>query len=139
MRAGHLDPAPADSCNHFCNPTTEYWAGLEGISRSGARPQAEQDQSFRDESSLPSTGTSELQNRLSHIRAYVEAVRAVVANETTSISAEKLLRWSKWALAAADRIDPLRSARFIRAFEIDGDANQMWVEMWGSNNVIIIM
>jgi hypothetical protein len=57
------------------------------------------------------------------IRAYVDAVRAVAANETTSISAEELLRWSKWALAAADRIDPVRSARFIRAFEIDGDAN----------------
>jgi hypothetical protein len=51
------------------------------------------------------------------IRAYVEAVRTAVANETTSISAEELLQWSKWALAAADRIDPVRSARFIRAFE----------------------
>ena len=57
------------------------------------------------------------------IRAYVDAVRAAVANETASISAEELLRWSKWALAAADRIDPVRSARFIRAFEIDSDAN----------------
>jgi hypothetical protein len=61
--------------------------------------------------------------RAMDIRAYVDAVRAVVANETTSISAEKLERWSKWALAAADRIDPVRNAHFIRAFEIDGDAN----------------
>jgi hypothetical protein len=40
------------------------------------------------------------------IRAYVDAVSAVVANETTSIAiaAEELPRWSKWALAAADRI-----------------------------------
>jgi hypothetical protein len=56
------------------------------------------------------------------IRVYVDAVKAAVANEATSMSAEELLRWSKWALAAADRIDPVRSARFIRAFEIDGDA-----------------
>jgi hypothetical protein len=51
------------------------------------------------------------------IRAYVDAVRAVAANENSSISAEELLHWSKWALAEADRIDPVRSARFIRAFE----------------------
>jgi hypothetical protein len=57
------------------------------------------------------------------IRAYVDAVRAILAHETNSISAEKLERWSKWALAAADRIDPVRNAHFIRAFEIDGDPN----------------
>ncbi len=57
------------------------------------------------------------------IRAYVDAVKGMVANETTSISAEKLERWSKWALAAAGRIDPVRNAHFIRTFEIDGDAN----------------
>lgn len=56
------------------------------------------------------------------IRAYVDAVKAAVANQTASISAEELLPWSKWALAAADRIDPVRSARFIRVFEIIGDA-----------------
>jgi accessory colonization factor AcfC len=51
------------------------------------------------------------------IRAYVDAVKAAVASENTAISAEELLHWSKWALAEADRIDPVRSARFIRAFE----------------------
>jgi hypothetical protein len=61
--------------------------------------------------------------RATDIRAYVDAVRAVVANETTSISSEKLERWTKWALAEADGIDPVRSACFLRAFEIDGDAN----------------
>jgi hypothetical protein len=40
----------------------------------------------------------ELQNRLSHIRANVEAVTAVVAIETTSVSAEKSLRWSNGRL-----------------------------------------
>jgi hypothetical protein len=51
------------------------------------------------------------------IRAYVDAVRAVAANENSSISAEELLQWSKRALAEADRIDPVRSAHFIKAFE----------------------
>ena len=55
--------------------------------------------------------------RAGEIRAYVDAVRAVFATETIAISAEELLHWSKWALAEADRIDPVRSARFIRAFE----------------------
>jgi hypothetical protein len=61
--------------------------------------------------------------RATDIRAYVAAVQAIVANETASISAEEMQRWSKWALVAADRIAPVRSARFIRVFEIDGDAN----------------
>ena len=55
--------------------------------------------------------------RAMEIRAYVDAVKAAVESETTAISAEELLQWSKWALAEADRIDPVRSARFIRAFE----------------------
>jgi hypothetical protein len=51
------------------------------------------------------------------IRAYVAAERAVVATKNSSISAEDLLRWSKWPLAEADRVDPVRSACFTRAFE----------------------
>ena len=47
--------------------------------------------------------------RAMEIRAYVDAVKAAVASETTAISAEELLQWSKWALAAADRIEPVRS------------------------------
>jgi hypothetical protein len=61
--------------------------------------------------------------RATEIRAYVDAVKAAVANETTSISAEELQRWSRWALAAADRIDPVRNAHFKRAFTIGDDAN----------------
>jgi hypothetical protein len=57
------------------------------------------------------------------IRAYVDAVKAVVANETASISSEAMERWSKWALAQADRIDPVRSARFLREIEANDDAN----------------
>jgi hypothetical protein len=56
-------------------------------------------------------------------RAYVDAVKAVVANKTASISPDAVERWSKWALAQADRIDPVRSARFLDAFESKDDAN----------------
>jgi hypothetical protein len=51
------------------------------------------------------------------------AVRAIVANETASISVEEMQRWSKWALAQADRVDPVRSARFIDSFDEKDDAN----------------
>jgi hypothetical protein len=44
------------------------------------------------------------------IRAYVDAVGAVLANGSNSTSAEKLEWWSNWALAAADRIDRYSNA-----------------------------
>jgi hypothetical protein len=59
---------------------------------------------------------------ITDIRAYVGA-QSIVANETAQISAEKMPRWSKWALAQADRIDPVRSARFIDTFDEKDDAN----------------
>lgn len=43
--------------------------------------------------------------RAMDIRAYVDAVRAVLTNEIASISSEKIELWSSWALAEADRID----------------------------------
>ncbi len=61
--------------------------------------------------------------RATDIRTYVAAVKAVVANETSSISAEEMQRWSKWALTEADRIDPVVSARFLDAFEEKDDTN----------------
>ena len=64
-----------------------------------------------------------LTSLLAAIRAYVAAVQAIVANETASISAEEMQRWSKWALAEADRVDPVRSARFIDTFDENDDAN----------------
>jgi hypothetical protein len=33
--------------------------------------------------------------------------------ETISFSSEAIERWSKWALAEADRIDPVKTARFL--------------------------
>jgi len=46
------------------------------------------------------------------IRACVDAVNAVVRNDS-SISSDAIERWSKWALAEADRIDPVKTARFL--------------------------
>lgn len=59
--------------------------------------------------------------RASDIRAYVEAVRITVANDVVSISQEAVARWSKWALAEADRIDPVKTARFLDEVEVDDD------------------
>jgi hypothetical protein len=50
-------------------------------------------------------------------------VQAIVANETASISVEKMAAWSELALAQADCIDPVRSARFIDTFDEKDDAN----------------
>ena len=69
------------------------------------------------------------------IRAYVDAVKNIVASETTSISAYAIERWSKWALAEAHRIDPMRSARFLGTF----DAKETWGEMWGAQDSIKIL
>jgi hypothetical protein len=57
------------------------------------------------------------------IRDYVDAVKKIAASETTPISADTIERWSKWALAEADRIDPVRSARFLNTFDAKDDAN----------------
>jgi len=36
---------------------------------------------------------------------------------------KKMAGWSEWALAQADRIDSVRSARFIDSFDEKDDAN----------------
>ena len=46
------------------------------------------------------------------IRAYVEAVRAANAAASDPLPPEKIEAWATWALAEADRIDPIRSGRF---------------------------
>ena len=60
--------------------------------------------------------------RATDIRVYVEAVKTTVASEATFISPDAIERWSKWALAEADRIDPVKSARFLEEIEGDDDA-----------------
>lgn len=48
------------------------------------------------------------------IRAYVDAVRAAVAQRGTPVDPTALERWRVWALAEADRIDPVVSGAFLR-------------------------
>lgn len=52
-----------------------------------------------------------------NIRAYVEDVRAASAM-TPGISDDDLAAWAQWALAQADRIDPVVSRRFLKNEEL---------------------
>ena len=49
--------------------------------------------------------------RVTDIRAYVDAVNAAVRGDAASISSDVIERWSEWALAESDRIDPVKTAR----------------------------
>ncbi|MGM4892054.1 hypothetical protein [Tardiphaga sp. 839_C3_N1_4] len=55
------------------------------------------------------------------IRAYVEAVKSIVMGDTNSISVAETERWANWALAQADRIDPVRTARFLNTLDKSDD------------------
>jgi hypothetical protein len=57
--------------------------------------------------------------RAADIRAYVDAVRTAVLSENPSVSPDAIERWSKWALKEADRIDPIKSARFLEGIEVE--------------------
>ncbi|XIA64306.1 hypothetical protein ACFIOY_36375 [Bradyrhizobium sp. TZ2] len=35
------------------------------------------------------------------------------SSDTTAIASDAIERWSKWARAEADRIDPVKTARFL--------------------------
>jgi hypothetical protein len=48
------------------------------------------------------------------IRKYVEAIRATQA-DNAACSGEELERWSQWALAEAERIDPVVGGKFLQA------------------------
>lgn len=47
------------------------------------------------------------------IRAYVEQVRALSSPASQPLAAEKIEAWASWALAQADRIDPVVTGRFL--------------------------
>jgi hypothetical protein len=49
-------------------------------------------------------------------------VNAVVRSDS-SISPGAIERWSRWALAEGDRIDPVKTARFLEGIETDDTAN----------------
>lgn len=57
--------------------------------------------------------------RATDIRAYVDAVKTAVASKIPLGAPDAMERWSKWALAEADRIDPVKSARFLEGIEAD--------------------
>jgi hypothetical protein len=57
------------------------------------------------------------------IRAYVETVRS--ANATAApVSPKEFDAWATWALAQADRIDPVRSKRFLVGVVDDTDSSR---------------
>ena len=60
--------------------------------------------------------------RPSDIRAYVDAVNAAVRSDTTAIGSDVIECWSKWARAEADRIDPVKTARFLEGMRASDDA-----------------
>ena len=46
------------------------------------------------------------------IRAYVQAVRQINETSRNSIGDDAFTEWEQWALAQADRIDPVASGKF---------------------------
>lgn len=48
------------------------------------------------------------------IRAYVASVRKLNENDKDPVSEAELRDWAQWALEQADRIDPVRSRRFLK-------------------------
>jgi len=67
--------------------------------------QARIDRLLKDAAAFQQAGT---------IRKYVEAIR-LVPSSSEACSAEKLERWSQWALSEADRIDPAIGGAFLTA------------------------
>lgn len=62
--------------------------------------------------------------RATEIRAYVHAVKQATTGEGIGATTEEVERWAQWALAEADRIDPVRNGRFLetpdRSFSLSG-------------------
>lgn len=50
--------------------------------------------------------------RARDIRAYVEEARAANADAPEPVAAQDMVSWARWALAQADRIDPVRTGAF---------------------------
>lgn len=55
--------------------------------------------------------------RASDIRAYVHAVRQATAGEGRVASTKEVERWAEWALAEANRIDPVRNRGFLESHD----------------------
>jgi hypothetical protein len=81
------------------------------IQRQKALEQARIDRLLRD---------AEMFQQANEIRNYVEAIRlAHLSNGASTV--EELEKWSKWALAQADRIDPAIRERFLAAMQDKDD------------------
>ena len=76
--------------------------------RQQQREQARIDRLLTDASALRQAG---------EIRSYVERVVNSVAAEGPELPSAQLDTWVTWAIAQADRIDPVRSGRFIEAMK----------------------
>lgn len=72
------------------------------------REQARIDRLLTDASALRQAG---------EIRSYVDRVVNSVAAEGPELLSAQLDSWVTWAIAQADRIDPVRSGRFIEAMQ----------------------
>ncbi|MFB3917465.1 MAG: hypothetical protein ACE14M_12095 [Terriglobales bacterium] len=57
------------------------------------------------------------------IRQYVKAIRLAQVRETKSAT-DELEQWSRWALAQADRIDPVTGRRFLNAMQDEEDSER---------------
>jgi hypothetical protein len=55
-------------------------------------------------------------------------VKTVVASQATSISSDAIERRSKWAFAEADRIDPIKTVRFLENIEVGDNPKQTWMK-----------
>lgn len=88
-----------------------------------AAEKAEADRVARDKAAakaridalMAGADTLEQANR---IRRYVDAVRLANAESATPLPAEKIERWSEWALSQADALDPVKSGRFAAEFDV---------------------
>lgn len=57
--------------------------------------------------------SGELLRQAEDIRALVERVRRAIDDGSADIDASALEAWQRWALAEADRIDPVRSGQIL--------------------------
>ena len=53
------------------------------------------------------------------IRAYVSGVRSRLADGKFSVPSEDASAWSEWALAQADRIDPVRNGKLLESVKVE--------------------
>lgn len=62
--------------------------------------------------------------RATEIRAYVHAVKQATTGGGIGATTDEVERWAQWALAEADRIDPVKNGRFLetpdRSFSLAG-------------------